>query len=71
MKKIMVSGLLLSFLIITPNVAIASGPFENYLDCAGVCIDKYDKWTIRRSACAADCYVALVASPIKAVVEML
>lgn len=50
---------------------VQAGPFEDYLDCVESCIDKYDQWTLRRSACAADCYVALIASPVKMIVEAL
>lgn len=74
MKKFIVI-ILLGFFVATiptaPLTTIQAGPFEDYLDCAEACIDAYDQWTLRRSACAADCYVELLASPVKMVVEAL
>lgn len=65
---------MLALVIISTTATISpvqAGPIEDYLDCAESCIEKYDKWTLRRSACAADCYIALLASPVKMVVEAL
>lgn len=67
LKKIFVSGLIaLTFLtMVNPSPSYAfgpdqdKGPLETYLDCAQKCIDKYAPWSLRRSLCAADCYMNL------------
>jgi hypothetical protein len=48
----------------SPTNAVA-GPFETYLDCVDVCVTKYEAWTLRRTACGADCYVNLVRDVVK------
>lgn len=60
--------LLLPTMLVAP--AQAEGPFETYLTCASGCIDKYAPWTLRRSACAADCYLAIGGNAVKALVGL-
>ncbi len=59
---------MMSTLNISP--ARAEGPFESFLTCAQGCIDKYAQWTWRRSACAADCYLAISGNAVKVVIGM-
>jgi len=66
-KKIFVSALFAIMLVsvYNPTEAMASRPLENYADCALGCISSYDAWTIRRSLCAADCFINLVSDVIQ------
>ena len=56
--------MLLPTMLVTP--VQAEGPVETYLTCASGCIDKYAQWTLRRSACAADCYISFYGNVYKA-----
>jgi hypothetical protein len=33
------------------------GPFAKFTECAELCVKKYAPWTLKRSVCAADCYI--------------
>lgn len=73
MKKIISKLFIGLFIISTPLVnstELQAGPFMDYLDCAQGCIDSYDQWTLRRSACAADCYVELISSPLDMIIDI-
>jgi len=37
-----------------------TGPFENFANCSDKCVEKYQPWTLRRTLCAADCYVTFL-----------
>ncbi len=75
LKKIFVSGLIaLTFLtMVNPSPSYAfepdqdKGPLETYLDCAQKCIDKYAPWSLRRIACAADCFGQLIGDAINTI----
>lgn len=66
-KKFIITGFvtMVMLALYSPTNAIASGPAESYLDCAEGCIEKYGKWTLRRTACATDCYVGLIGDVLK------
>ena len=40
------------------------GPLENYANCAEKCVAKYKPWTLRRTLCAADCYLVFIDSMV-------
>lgn len=66
-KKIFASALFAIMLVsvYNPTEAMAKRPLESYADCALGCIDSYAPWTIRRSLCAADCFINLVADVLE------
>lgn len=39
---------------------ISKGPVETYLDCVIDCVTRTDENTLRRIACASDCYIIFV-----------
>lgn len=69
-KKLLFSGFFALMLVGGFNVtqALASdeveevkkGPFETYYDCTTSCINRTQAWTLKRTLCAADCYVSLL-----------
>jgi hypothetical protein len=68
MKTILFSLFFMTFSLMSFDVSFAEpdkGPFETYLDCADKCIEKYGRWTLRRTACAADCYLELLTDLVK------
>lgn len=60
--------MLLPTILVTP--VQAEGPFESYLTCAEGCMKRYSPWTLRLSACAADCYVAIGTNTVKTLVGL-
>lgn len=66
-KRFIITGFvtMMMLALYSPTNAIASGPAESFLDCVEGCVEKYDKWTLRRTACAADCYVGLISDVLK------
>lgn len=66
-KKIFASTLLAIMLVsvYSPTEVLAKGPLETYADCAQGCIDSYGEWTLRRTLCAADCFIHLVADVLE------
>jgi hypothetical protein len=57
--------MLLPTILVTP--VQAEGPVEAYLSCAAGCVDNYAPWTLRRAACAVDCYIKFVGDIYKAI----
>ena len=44
-----------------PVQSLYAGPFTDYGNCVNVCVDTTSQWSWARTACAADCYVQLLA----------
>lgn len=45
--------------------AQTEGPLETYITCVEGCMKKYPAWSLRLSACAADCYIGIAGSLVK------
>lgn len=60
----------LMLLTIAPTLTAApeKGPLIRYLDCVDYCVESYGQWTVRRSACASDCYIGVVGSVIASII---
>jgi hypothetical protein len=73
-KKLLFSGFFALMLVGGFNVTqvfasdeveeVKKGPFETYYDCSKDCIKRTAPWSIRRTICAADCYVSFVGDVI-------
>lgn len=64
-KKTLAALALASLML--PGLAVAQttqtppdGPLEQYANCAEKCVAKYAPWTLRRTLCAADCYLTFI-----------
>jgi hypothetical protein len=68
-KKLIITGFvtMMMLTLYSPTDAVASGPLESYADCAKVCINKYESWTLRRTLCAADCFMKLIGDATRTV----
>ena len=73
MKTLLFSMLFMTFSLMSFDVTAEpeKGPTEKLLDCAEVCVAKYEPWTIRRSACAWDCYLVYLSDVAKLLAEAL
>ena len=65
LKRIALAGTLALAVVTIANVDTANAkkvekPFNKYGDCVDVCVAQYGAWTLRRSLCAADCYLDLL-----------
>jgi hypothetical protein len=67
-KKTMAALALASMML--PGIAQAQtqptpdGPLETYANCIDKCVSKYASWTLRRSICAADCYIGFIGNMV-------
>lgn len=48
-------------LLLIPIQSLYAGPFTDYGNCVNVCVESTSSWSWARTACAADCYVQLLA----------
>lgn len=46
------------------------GPLLTYIDCVNHCVDSYGKWTLKRTACAADCYLGIFGSVVSVIANI-
>lgn len=46
------------------------GPLMTYIDCVTFCIDNYGKWTLKRSVCAADCYLGIFGGLVTTIADI-
>lgn len=73
-KKLLFSGFFALMLVGGFNVSqayaeVEKGPLELYYDCTASCIARTSEWTIRRTLCAADCYLGLVGGIISTILR--
>lgn len=62
--------MIISFTTAT-TIDVNAGPLIDYMDCTQSCLDTYGNWTWRGSACLADCYLALIGTPLEMIVDKL
>ncbi len=42
------------------------GVVETYMNCVNYCVNNYEPWTLRRSACGFDCYLSFYGNVVGA-----
>jgi hypothetical protein len=72
LKIFVTAGLMMATFTVTAiageleaTTEISKGPVETYIDCVESCVERTDPGTIRRIACATDCYLVLVSDTIQ------
>lgn len=44
------------------------GVIESYMNCVNYCVNTYPQWSLRRSACGFDCYIAFYGNVVGALI---
>lgn len=73
MKTLLFSMFFMTFSLMSFDVIAEpeKGPTEKLLDCADVCVAKYEPWTLRRSSCAWDCYLIYLSDVAKLFTDVI